>query len=83
MDKFLSRFDEADVQARVEVARSTRHHRTGKVYHVDVNIDLPKKVIRAEDEGTDIRAAIDSVKNKLQREIVKYIEPRVRSKSAE
>ena len=72
LNRLLQGVDGDVVQARVEVARSTRHHRNGNVYHVDINIDLPGKVLRAEEDAEDIRAAIDAVKDKLRVEIGKY-----------
>jgi len=72
LDKFLQSFDGDSIQARIEVARSTRHHKHGEIYHVDVNLDLPGKVLRAEEDDADARAAIDAVKDKLKREIEKY-----------
>jgi len=71
--KFVSRFDlEGAVEARVEVARTTKHHLKGKVLRAEVNLDLPGRVLRAEDEDYDVRVAIDRVRDKLKREIEKY-----------
>lgn len=73
--KFLTRFDaEGAVGARVEVGRTTRHHHKGLVFRAEVNIDVPGKVLRAETEDSDIRAAIDKAKDKLKREAEKYKE---------
>ncbi len=72
LNRLLRGIDADVVRARVEVARSTRHHRSGNVYHVDINLDLPGKVLRAEEDHDDMRAAIDAVKDKLRREIEKY-----------
>jgi putative sigma-54 modulation protein len=72
LDKFLQSFEGDNLQVRVEVGRLTRHHQHGEVYHVDANLDLPGKVLRAEEDGEDVRAAIDAVKGKLRREIEKY-----------
>ncbi len=74
LEKFLRKFNPESVAAEVEVARSTKHHRHGRVYHVDVNLIMPKKMIRAAYDGEDIRVTIDIVRNKLQREIEKYKE---------
>jgi len=74
LSKFFPNLDPDAVKSRVEVARSTRHHKQGNVYHVDVNLELPGTVLRAEKDDADIRAAIDAVKDKLKREIDKYKE---------
>jgi len=72
LDKFLQGWGEhADIEARVEVARTTNHHNKGNVYRAEVNLRLPGKLLRAEHEDWDIRVAIDQVANKLKREIVK------------
>jgi len=70
--KFLNEFEEDSIQTKIEVARSTRHHRRGNVYHVDANLSFPGKLIRAEKDDIDVRAAVDAVKDKLQREIKRY-----------
>ena len=72
LDKYLKRFDEGLVRAEVEVARSTQHHRHGDVYYAEVNLTLPGKLLRATQEGGDVRECIDKVKDILQREIDKY-----------
>jgi len=58
----------------VEVGRLTRHHRRGRVYRAEVNLAAPRLNLRAVEEGEDLRAAIDAVRDKLQREIKKFKE---------
>jgi ribosomal subunit interface protein len=71
--KLVKHFDEEGVaEMKVELSRSTKHHKKGLVFQADVNLRLPKKMLRADDANTDIRAAIDIVENKLRREIEKY-----------
>ncbi|MEK7624615.1 MAG: ribosome-associated translation inhibitor RaiA [Patescibacteria group bacterium] len=75
LSKFLKKYEmEGDLNAQVEVARTTRHHHQGDVFRAEINLTLPKKVLRGVAEKNDIRIAIDEVKNELQREIVKYKE---------
>ncbi len=73
IEKFIKRFDADDVaEAHIEVARTTRHHHKGDVFYAEVNLRLPRQVLRATDEDFDIRVAIDKVKDRLRREVEKY-----------
>ena len=75
LTKFLKRWDpEGIVEAWVEVGRTTKHHYKGNVFRAEVDLRLPGKILRAEDENFDIRVAIDRVRDKLRREIEKYKE---------
>lgn len=55
------------LQARVDVSRDS-HHRKGDVYRVEVNVDLPGKVIRSVEQAADMLSALDTVVEKLQRQ---------------
>lgn len=80
LEKFISgeslkQWDEnnqAAVEADVEIARTTNHHRQGDVYRAEVNLKVPGRVLRAEAEQWDMRVAIDEAKNELQTELKKY-----------
>jgi len=72
LSKFLAQFEEDSVHVKVEVARSSRHHRHGAVYSAEANLHFPGGMLRAEDSSEDVRVAIGNVKKKLQREIRKY-----------
>ena len=72
LSKFLKNLGGDDVHVNVEVARSTRHHRPGNIYHAEANLHFPGRMLRAEHEAEDIRVAIDKVRRKMQREIRKY-----------
>lgn len=72
LSKFLTRFDSDSIHVKVEVARLTRHHRHGDVYHAEANLHFPGGMLRAEHQSEDIRVSIDKVKKILQRRIRKY-----------
>lgn len=76
LQKFLDTLEggKSEVLARVEIARTTKHHAKGPVYRVEVNLGLNKNFIRVEEEGYDIRAAIDVIRDVLQSKIVKFKE---------
>ncbi len=56
----------------LEFGRSTRHHRKGKVYHVEANLSLDGALLRAEIDDEDIRASCDLLAEELERQIVTY-----------
>lgn len=56
----------------LELGRSTRHHRKGKVYHAEAGLSLDGTLLRAEADDEDIRTAIDLLEEELEREIVTY-----------
>ncbi len=75
LEKFIKKYDPNDaVLADVEVSRTTRHHQKGNVFYAEVNLHLPNKLLRAEDEDFDARVAVNRAKDKLKREIEKYKE---------
>jgi len=56
----------------VEIEKTTRHHRKGKIFRAEVNMVLPKKLIRVEAKRDDIYLAINEAKDLLQRELKQY-----------
>ena len=73
--KFVKHWEAgSSIECRVEVGRTTSHHHKGNVFRAEVNLDLPGRVLRAENEGWDVRAAIDGVRDKLKVEIQRYKE---------
>jgi putative sigma-54 modulation protein len=74
LERFLKRIDADTVKTQVEVGRDSKHHQKGDVYRAEVNIELPDGMLRAEVTDWDVRVAIDSVRDKLRREIEKYLD---------
>lgn len=73
LEKFIKKFDELGAaEMRVEVGRTTRHHRHGDVFLAEANLKLPGKLLRAVAEDADVRTAIDEAKNILRSEIEKH-----------
>ncbi len=73
LNRFIGKFEaKSEIKIEVEIARSTKHHRHGDVFRAEANLYLSGKILRAEHSDWDIRVAIDSIKDKLQREIKKY-----------
>jgi len=73
LSRLVSRFEkERELTVFVEIARTTKHHRSGEVYYAEATLELPGTVLRAEEKHLDMRAAIDGMKNTLKLEIKKY-----------
>jgi ribosomal subunit interface protein len=62
------------VEADVEVGITTRHHAKGDIYRAEVNLSVPKKLLRAEAESDDISKSMNEVVATLKRELIKYKE---------
>lgn len=75
LNHLLQRFEtQGEIKTEIEIARTTKHHKSGDVFYAEANLHMPKKIIRAEHYDSDIRIAIDEIKNKLHNEIIKYKE---------
>lgn len=58
-------------EAKVEIGKPSRHHRSGRVFRAEANIRMGGVVLRASCEHEDLRNAIVDVKNELQQQIKK------------
>lgn len=78
LSKFVNQIENngTEVLACVEIGRISNHHSNGDVYEVAVNIDAPQNILRIAEEGSDVRAIIDVVHDKLKQMLVKYKEKR-------
>ena len=71
--KMVQKFDvEGALILRIEVARTTKHHHKGDVFMAEADLNLPGKILRASENNSDIRRAIDILKHTLHLEIEKY-----------
>lgn len=68
--------DTSGVTARVELAKTTQHHQQGDIYKAEVNLQLPKKMLRNVAESDDIYKSIDDVKDELKIMINEYKDAR-------
>jgi putative sigma-54 modulation protein len=55
--------------ARLELERTTQHHRKGAVWRAEANLRAPHRLVRAEAFGYDIYAAIDGLRDELTHEL--------------
>jgi ribosomal subunit interface protein len=72
--KFLKPFEQnGEIELHLEVSRTSAHHQKGdEVFMACGEISLPGKNLRAEATASDIRKAIDEMRNILHMEIEKY-----------
>ena len=68
--------NKSQVDAKVEIARTTHHHRSGLVFYAEVNLTVAGELIRAEAYNNDVRNAITEVKDDLKLQINKFKEKR-------
>lgn len=61
-----------EVEMRVEVGRSTFHHKKGEVFFAEANLSFGKQLLRARSEAFSAPAALDEVKDELRNEIFKF-----------
>jgi ribosomal subunit interface protein len=69
--KFLGK-GKPKVEAWVEIAKETKHHRKGKVFCAECQMRFPRRSIRATAESDDLRSAVVQVKDDLQRQLKQY-----------
>lgn len=71
--KFLKNLEaEGETEMKVEIGRTTRHHRHGEVFMAEVNLTLPGKMLRAVEYASDARTAVDAVRDKMRLEIERH-----------
>lgn len=70
----LEKYFDNIIGCEVEVGRTTNHHYKGDVFFAEVNLEVPKKVIRASADTDDLFKSINEAKDKMKSEIMKYKE---------
>ncbi len=63
-----------EIETRVEVGRSSFHHKKGDVFFAEVNLRLGKNQLRSRSENIDVYSAVDMVKDELRNEILRFKE---------
>ncbi len=76
LGKLLGKFNPELVTARVEVGKIKQGQRRGKIFRAEVNLSVGGRLLRAEETGESIHAAIDLVKDELRRKIRQYTRKR-------
>ncbi len=78
LDKVVAHFDGA-VTAEVEAGRTTRHHRTGDVFRVEIMVHAKKKDLRTEATGKTVLEAMDKAQEGMRTELERFKEKSVDS----
>lgn len=77
VEKFIGRDGEA-ISLKIEVERTTKHHRKGKIFRAEANLSLGKKTLYSEAFGETLNEAIDLLEEELESEI-KHFKGKARS----
>ena len=73
----LDKYFDNIISCEIEVGKTTAHHHKGDIFRAEVNLAVPKKILRAEAETDDLYKSITAVKEKLKIELIKYKETTV------
>lgn len=71
LDKMVQNMGEA-VELRVEVGRSTFHHKKGEVFFAEANLNIGRSLLRSREEALSVQAAVDEVRDGLRNELLKF-----------
>jgi ribosomal subunit interface protein len=70
LDRYFNNIQQIDV----EVGLTTKGQQKGNIYFCEVNVAVPKKLIRFRREMDDLTKAINEVKKGIQNELKEYKE---------
>lgn len=73
LGKLLSSIEKngGEVMVNLEVGQSTKHHKSGVIFHSDCLVNINGKKFYSESDNEDLYATIDAVKDSLFNEIEK------------
>ena len=80
LDSFFGK-GKPKVEAWVEIGKESRHHQKGPYFFAECQMRFPKKSLRSVAKSEDLRQAITEVKDELQRELEKYKNLSLRSRT--
>lgn len=72
LNHFLEDIDPETVEARVEVGVPQEHVVSRGIFRAEVNLRLPKALLRSEAHARTLNAALTEVRDELQRQIEEY-----------
>lgn len=71
VNRFLVK-DAEPINFSIEVEKTTRHHKKGKIFRAEANLSVGKTNLYAESGGETLSEAIDLLEEELEREIKKF-----------
>ena len=71
LDSFLGK-GKPKIEMWVEIEKMSSHHRKGPFFRAEAQMRFPGKSLRAEARDEDLRVAITTIKDELQRQVKKY-----------
>ncbi len=71
LDKLIGG-DADKAMVRVEIGRTTNHHKKGEVYRAEIKISMGKANLYADASDEDIYAAIDAAKDEVLSELKSF-----------
>jgi putative sigma-54 modulation protein len=72
LEKYLGEVPVINCHFEVGLAVGGQH--SGEIYMAEMNLDVPKKLLRVEKTEADLYKAIDKVKDHMEQEIISYKE---------
>jgi len=76
VSKFLKPADDNLAEARVEIAKPSKHHKSGFVYYAEVNLKIGSRFFRAAAEHLDLHTAVDFARDEIERQLKSHKEKR-------
>lgn len=70
----LEKYFDNIIGVEVEVGLTSGHHNKGDIFRAEINLEVPKKVLRAEVETDDLYKSITAAKDVMKNEMIKYKE---------
>ena len=70
LDKYFDNIQQIDV----EVGKTTNHHNKGEIFFCEVNVSVPRTLLRYREETDDMYKAVNTCKKGVQQKLKEYKE---------
>ncbi len=71
VEKFIKPKNAELAEARVEVGRPSKHHKSGMIYYAEINLKIGSRLLRAEARHMKLEYAVVEARKDLERQIKK------------